>query len=113
MSEWRPVGWEGVCAKQLLSEVEIVDILSKNDVKYSSEYRESLFLSFSAWWVRNVLVPLKDRVEEGLPDSVKGAGGREEVARELTLQLVSASPLSDVPDIMLEACLGENYKESK
>ena len=90
----------------LISEDERVAIMNKF-LAVDPEFREVVFTSFRAWWIRNVLNPVSDRVEEALEsvESIEHSEDREEIARELTLRIVSASDLADIEEAMYKFSL--------
>lgn len=90
----------------LISEDERVAILNKF-LAVDPDFRETVFTSFRAWWIRNVLNPVSDRVEEALEsvESIEHPEDREEIARQLTLRIVSASDLADIEDAMYKFSL--------
>jgi len=92
-------------APTLISEDDRVKIMNKL-LYIDPKFRESLFSSFQAWWVRNVLIPISDRVEGALVH-IEESEDREEIARDLTLRIVSASSLADIEEAMYKLCIDD------
>tara|TARA_Y100001973_G_C5203292_1_gene339480 strand:- start:2098 stop:2496 length:399 start_codon:yes stop_codon:yes gene_type:complete len=91
--KWYPHGWEETQIQGVLSEEEVAGILRSYNSLGTGVCKESLHKSFNAWWVRNVLSPVKKKIKKDIPPSVKGEWLRECVARELAVRVVQSSAL--------------------
>tara|TARA_R110002110_G_C13276570_1_gene702139 strand:+ start:496 stop:864 length:369 start_codon:yes stop_codon:yes gene_type:complete len=92
-------------SSSLISEDERVLIMNQL-MATDPKFRESLFSSFQAWWVRNVLIPISDRVEGALVH-IEEPEDREEIARDLTLRIVATSSLADIEEAMYKLCIDD------